>query len=156
MRTPVSSGFHEPRSRCSPNPCYKGVACMESLQYPGFTCGACPPGATGNGTHCQDVDEVTTSNYTTTVSFTTTTQQPHNNHTTSSNYTTTTQQPHKQQLHNNQQLNNYTTTKQQPATTQQPHNNHQLHYNYTTTSNLTTTQQPATNTNTPTHVQSSV
>ncbi|KAL6109881.1 thbs3 [Pungitius sinensis] len=50
-------GFHEPRSRCSPDPCYKGVSCMESLNYPGFTCGPCPPGTTGNGTHCQDVDE---------------------------------------------------------------------------------------------------
>lgn len=50
-------GFHEPRSRCTPNPCYKGVACMDSLQYPGYTCGPCPPGTTGNGTHCQDIDE---------------------------------------------------------------------------------------------------
>ncbi|TNN02015.1 hypothetical protein fugu_009502 [Takifugu bimaculatus] len=50
-------GFHEPRSRCSPNPCYKGVSCMESLHYPGYTCGPCPPGTTGNGTHCQDLDE---------------------------------------------------------------------------------------------------
>ncbi|TKS82762.1 Thrombospondin-3a [Collichthys lucidus] len=50
-------GFHEPRSRCSPNPCYKGVSCMDSLQYPGYTCGPCPPGTTGNGTHCQDIDE---------------------------------------------------------------------------------------------------
>uniref|UniRef100_A0A7N6AZE3 Thrombospondin 3 n=1 Tax=Anabas testudineus TaxID=64144 RepID=A0A7N6AZE3_ANATE len=46
----VSAGFHEPRSRCSPNPCYKGVSCMDSLQYPGYTCGPCPPGTTGNGT----------------------------------------------------------------------------------------------------------
>uniref|UniRef100_A0AAQ4Q976 TSP C-terminal domain-containing protein n=1 Tax=Gasterosteus aculeatus aculeatus TaxID=481459 RepID=A0AAQ4Q976_GASAC len=53
----VSAGFHEPRSRCSPHPCYKGVSCTESLNYPGFTCGPCPPGTTGNGTHCQDMDE---------------------------------------------------------------------------------------------------
>uniref|UniRef100_A0A673AL39 Thrombospondin 3 n=1 Tax=Sphaeramia orbicularis TaxID=375764 RepID=A0A673AL39_9TELE len=53
----LSSGFHEPRSRCTPNPCYKGVTCMDSLQYPGYTCGPCPPGTTGNGTHCQDIDE---------------------------------------------------------------------------------------------------
>ncbi|KAF7644513.1 hypothetical protein LDENG_00220950 [Lucifuga dentata] len=51
-------GFHEPRSRCSPNPCFRGVACMDSLQYPGYTCGPCPPGTTGNGTHCDDLDEV--------------------------------------------------------------------------------------------------
>ncbi|MBN3307751.1 TSP3A protein, partial [Amia calva] len=50
-------GFHEPRSRCSPNPCYKGVPCMESYEYPGYRCGPCPPGTLGNGTHCQDIDE---------------------------------------------------------------------------------------------------
>uniref|UniRef100_A0A7N8YIE5 Thrombospondin 3a n=1 Tax=Mastacembelus armatus TaxID=205130 RepID=A0A7N8YIE5_9TELE len=54
---PLSAGFHEPRSRCSPSPCYKGVSCMDSLQYPGYTCGPCPPGTTGNGTHCQDINE---------------------------------------------------------------------------------------------------
>ncbi|XP_075996206.1 thrombospondin-3a-like, partial [Genypterus blacodes] len=43
-------GFHEPRSHCSPNPCFKGVACMESLQYPGYTCGPpVPPGPPGTG-----------------------------------------------------------------------------------------------------------
>ncbi|XP_053744093.1 thrombospondin-3a isoform X1 [Synchiropus splendidus] len=50
-------GFHEPRSRCAPNPCYPGVPCMESLHFPGYTCGPCPPGTSGNGTHCEDVDE---------------------------------------------------------------------------------------------------
>uniref|UniRef100_A0A3B3D3A0 Thrombospondin 3a n=1 Tax=Oryzias melastigma TaxID=30732 RepID=A0A3B3D3A0_ORYME len=50
-------GFHEPRPRCSPNPCFKGVACMDSPQYPGYVCGPCPPGTTGNGTHCSDIDE---------------------------------------------------------------------------------------------------
>uniref|UniRef100_A0A672HYJ4 Thrombospondin-3a-like n=1 Tax=Salarias fasciatus TaxID=181472 RepID=A0A672HYJ4_SALFA len=49
--------FHEPRSRCSPNPCYRGVPCMDSLHYPGFTCGPCPPGTSGNGTHCSDINE---------------------------------------------------------------------------------------------------
>uniref|UniRef100_A0AAQ6IF14 Thrombospondin 3 n=1 Tax=Anabas testudineus TaxID=64144 RepID=A0AAQ6IF14_ANATE len=49
------TGFHEPRSRCSPNPCYKGVSCMDSLQYPGYTCGPCPPGTTGNGTEPRSV-----------------------------------------------------------------------------------------------------
>uniref|UniRef100_A0A8D0AG57 Thrombospondin 3a n=1 Tax=Sander lucioperca TaxID=283035 RepID=A0A8D0AG57_SANLU len=53
----LSAGFHEPRSRCSPNPCYRGVSCMESLHYPGYTCGPCPPGTSGNGTHCHDIDE---------------------------------------------------------------------------------------------------
>ncbi|KAK7124768.1 hypothetical protein R3I94_018977 [Phoxinus phoxinus] len=52
-------GFHEPQSRCHPNPCYNGVSCMESLTYPGYQCGPCPEGMTGNGTHCQDIDECT-------------------------------------------------------------------------------------------------
>uniref|UniRef100_A0A3P8UP29 Thrombospondin 3a n=1 Tax=Cynoglossus semilaevis TaxID=244447 RepID=A0A3P8UP29_CYNSE len=50
-------GFHEPRSRCLPNPCFKGVSCMDSMQFPGYICGPCPPGTTGNGTHCDDVNE---------------------------------------------------------------------------------------------------
>nr|XP_057909012.1 thrombospondin-3a [Doryrhamphus excisus] len=50
-------GFHEPRSRCSPNPCHKGVACTESPNFPGYTCGPCPAGTSGNGTHCGEVDE---------------------------------------------------------------------------------------------------
>lgn len=51
-------GFHEPRSRCQPNPCFKGVPCMETSEFPGYRCGPCPEGMTGNGTHCQDIDEV--------------------------------------------------------------------------------------------------
>uniref|UniRef100_A0A9J8BLF2 Thrombospondin 3b n=1 Tax=Cyprinus carpio carpio TaxID=630221 RepID=A0A9J8BLF2_CYPCA len=50
-------GFHEPQSRCHPNPCYNGVSCMESMMFPGYQCGPCPDGMTGNGTHCQDIDE---------------------------------------------------------------------------------------------------
>ncbi|KAI4892236.1 hypothetical protein NFI96_028199, partial [Prochilodus magdalenae] len=50
-------GFHEPQSRCIPNPCYKGVSCMEVMEYPGYRCGPCPDGMTGNGTHCQEIDE---------------------------------------------------------------------------------------------------
>ncbi|XP_061699606.1 thrombospondin-3a isoform X2 [Syngnathoides biaculeatus] len=50
-------GFHQPRSRCSPNPCHPGVACAESPHFPGFVCGPCPPGTVGNGTRCRDVDE---------------------------------------------------------------------------------------------------
>uniref|UniRef100_A0A8C7MEF9 Thrombospondin 3b n=1 Tax=Oncorhynchus kisutch TaxID=8019 RepID=A0A8C7MEF9_ONCKI len=49
--------FHEPHSRCEPNLCYKGVPCTETREYPGYRCGACPEGMTGNGTHCQDIDE---------------------------------------------------------------------------------------------------
>ncbi|KAM3849765.1 thrombospondin-3a-like [Diretmus argenteus] len=50
-------GFHEPQSRCEPSPCYKGVSCMETREYPGYRCAPCPQGMMGNGTHCQDVDE---------------------------------------------------------------------------------------------------
>ncbi|XP_023646247.1 thrombospondin-3a-like [Paramormyrops kingsleyae] len=50
-------GFHEPHSRCLPSPCYQGVSCMETLDYPGYRCGPCPEGMMGNGTHCQDADE---------------------------------------------------------------------------------------------------
>uniref|UniRef100_A0A673ILF9 Thrombospondin-3b n=1 Tax=Sinocyclocheilus rhinocerous TaxID=307959 RepID=A0A673ILF9_9TELE len=48
-----------PQSRCHPNPCYNAVSCMESTMYPGYQCGPCPEGMTGNGTHCQDIDECT-------------------------------------------------------------------------------------------------
>lgn len=54
----LSSGFHEHRSRCNPNPCFSGVDCMETYEYPGYRCGPCPPGLEGNGTHCADIDEV--------------------------------------------------------------------------------------------------
>uniref|UniRef100_A0A8C7BMP7 Thrombospondin-3 n=1 Tax=Neovison vison TaxID=452646 RepID=A0A8C7BMP7_NEOVI len=50
-------GFHEQRSHCSPNPCFRGVDCMEVYEYPGYRCGPCPPGLQGNGTHCADIDE---------------------------------------------------------------------------------------------------
>uniref|UniRef100_A0A8C5TPX8 EGF-like domain-containing protein n=1 Tax=Malurus cyaneus samueli TaxID=2593467 RepID=A0A8C5TPX8_9PASS len=54
---PLSSGFHEHRSRCNPNPCFSGVDCMETYEYPGYRCGPCPPGLEGNGTHCVDIEE---------------------------------------------------------------------------------------------------
>ncbi|XP_043936136.1 thrombospondin-3 isoform X2 [Protopterus annectens] len=50
-------GFHEQRSRCNPNPCFKGVECVETYDFPGYRCGSCPPGFLGNGTHCTDIDE---------------------------------------------------------------------------------------------------
>uniref|UniRef100_A0A674JUL9 Thrombospondin 3 n=1 Tax=Terrapene triunguis TaxID=2587831 RepID=A0A674JUL9_9SAUR len=50
-------GFHEHRSRCSPSPCFSGVDCMETYEYPGYRCGPCPPGFEGNGTHCADINE---------------------------------------------------------------------------------------------------
>uniref|UniRef100_F6SB20 Glycerol-3-phosphate dehydrogenase 1-like protein n=1 Tax=Xenopus tropicalis TaxID=8364 RepID=F6SB20_XENTR len=50
------------RSRCNPNPCFQGVDCMETYEYPGFRCGPCPPGSQGNGTHCADIDECSHAN----------------------------------------------------------------------------------------------
>uniref|UniRef100_A0A8C7M6L6 Thrombospondin 3a n=1 Tax=Oncorhynchus kisutch TaxID=8019 RepID=A0A8C7M6L6_ONCKI len=34
-----------------------GLSCMETSDYPGYRCSPCPEGMTGNGTHCQDIDE---------------------------------------------------------------------------------------------------
>lgn len=31
---------------------------MEVYEYPGYRCGPCPPGLQGNGTHCDDINEV--------------------------------------------------------------------------------------------------
>ncbi|MGH0179828.1 UNVERIFIED_CONTAM: hypothetical protein FKN15_002675 [Acipenser sinensis] len=52
-----NTGFHETRSRCTPSPCFQGVPCMETYEYPGYRCGACPEGMMGNGTRCKDIDE---------------------------------------------------------------------------------------------------
>lgn len=41
---------------CDPNPCHSGVECIVTPN--GIKCGACPAGMTGDGTHCEDVDEV--------------------------------------------------------------------------------------------------
>ncbi|XP_069798548.1 LOW QUALITY PROTEIN: thrombospondin-3-like [Narcine bancroftii] len=50
-------GFHEHRSRCDPNPCFETVTCVETYEYPGYRCGPCPEGFTGNGSYCADIDE---------------------------------------------------------------------------------------------------
>lgn len=44
---------------CASSPCYSGVTCEETPDEApgGYRCGACPPGLTGNGVHCEDVDE---------------------------------------------------------------------------------------------------
>ncbi|XP_075758998.1 cartilage oligomeric matrix protein [Pelodiscus sinensis] len=47
-----------PLPSCSPNPCFPGVTCMATSS--GVHCGACPPGFTGNGTHCSDINECST------------------------------------------------------------------------------------------------
>ncbi|KAH9520373.1 Thrombospondin-3 [Bulinus truncatus] len=40
---------------CRSNPCFSGVECYEVPG--GYRCGSCPPGFTGNGSVCQDIDE---------------------------------------------------------------------------------------------------
>lgn len=45
-------------NRCLPNSCFPGVTCTETGT--GFRCGPCPPGYSGNGTHCTDINEVKT------------------------------------------------------------------------------------------------
>uniref|UniRef100_A0A8C0IDZ0 Cartilage oligomeric matrix protein n=1 Tax=Bubo bubo TaxID=30461 RepID=A0A8C0IDZ0_BUBBB len=42
-------------NRCLPNSCFPGVACTETGT--GFRCGPCPPGYSGNGSHCTDINE---------------------------------------------------------------------------------------------------
>ncbi|XP_039274396.2 thrombospondin-4-like isoform X2 [Styela clava] len=45
--------------KCSSNPCDSQVECEDTED--GFTCGRCPSGFTGNGIHCDDIDECETS-----------------------------------------------------------------------------------------------
>lgn len=52
MRTDVP----DQKSPCDPNPCHQGVTCTKTVN--GFTCGPCPQGMEGNGSHCTDIDEV--------------------------------------------------------------------------------------------------
>uniref|UniRef100_A0A8C2TJQ7 Cartilage oligomeric matrix protein n=1 Tax=Coturnix japonica TaxID=93934 RepID=A0A8C2TJQ7_COTJA len=40
---------------CVPNPCFPGVPCTETST--GFRCGPCPPGYSGNGSQCTDINE---------------------------------------------------------------------------------------------------
>ena len=35
-----------------------GVHCTDIEEPPHYRCGSCPPGSTGNGTSCHDLDEV--------------------------------------------------------------------------------------------------
>ncbi|XP_051495376.1 cartilage oligomeric matrix protein [Apus apus] len=42
-------------NRCLPNPCFPGVTCTATGTS--FRCGPCPPGYSGNGTHCTDINE---------------------------------------------------------------------------------------------------
>lgn len=36
----------------------KGVQCTRTEQHPYYRCGPCPHGYTGNGSHCNDLNEV--------------------------------------------------------------------------------------------------
>lgn len=44
------------RLSCANNPCYKDVQCYDD-PIRGFRCGPCSAGFTGNGTHCEDINE---------------------------------------------------------------------------------------------------
>ena len=41
---------------CNDRPCFEGVQCTDTPS--GFQCGACPPGFTGDGQQCIDINEV--------------------------------------------------------------------------------------------------
>ena len=41
---------------CNDRPCFEGVQCTDTPS--GFLCGACPPGFTGDGQQCIDINEV--------------------------------------------------------------------------------------------------
>lgn len=45
-----------PVSLCARSSCFPGVVCTETAN--GARCGPCPPGYTGNGSYCTDVNEV--------------------------------------------------------------------------------------------------
>lgn len=50
------------QTKCAPGECFQQSMCIETEQ--GFKCAPCPQGYTGDGVHCEDVDEVKLANFT--------------------------------------------------------------------------------------------
>ncbi len=48
----------QPKNGCDSKPCFPFVECFNVKIAPFYQCGACPPGLTGNGINCTDIDEV--------------------------------------------------------------------------------------------------
>ena len=51
--------FYSNTDACRPNPCYRGVLCLNSPDsLHTYKCDSCPVGMSGNGSHCEFVNEV--------------------------------------------------------------------------------------------------
>ena len=54
----VLSVSNKVQDACASAPCFPFVKCISISTAPGFQCGSCPPGLSGNGINCTDIDEV--------------------------------------------------------------------------------------------------